>query len=321
MNIYWPVYKNLESEFLRIMYYVHIDDNQLSVHSSKIADLILRAAVEIESISKELYIINGGKKRKIRRFDDEILDDVLIPDWTLDKKVVFISSHNCFQTQREMFPFQKTENKTLRPAELTFSWNNAYQNLKHDRGKSLPFGSIKYLFDIMAALYILNIYYKNDEFPEGKFHNEVPIHKSLDSDIFSINIHHVVRTEGGTATPKINDDFYKSVYYTDITEKSSEKFNKSVLQNQIQAFQCALKYPEAKEIIKKNMKATDPSKLLGMELWTKGLRDAIKIAPPAFFEQRFKATLNKGIPPEWTYQPDQGAITDITETINQIFNS
>lgn len=62
MNIFWPVYKNLEAEFLKLMYYIHIDDSQLNVYSSKIAELLLRTVVEIESISKKLYSENGGTK-------------------------------------------------------------------------------------------------------------------------------------------------------------------------------------------------------------------------------------------------------------------
>ena len=61
-NIYWPVYKNLEAELVHLSYNIHIDDNQLDVYSVKISDLILRASAEIESISKELYINNGGTK-------------------------------------------------------------------------------------------------------------------------------------------------------------------------------------------------------------------------------------------------------------------
>jgi hypothetical protein len=56
MNTYWPVYKNLEAEFNRLATYIHIDDNQLTTYSSKIADLILRTVVEIESLSKKMYI-------------------------------------------------------------------------------------------------------------------------------------------------------------------------------------------------------------------------------------------------------------------------
>ena len=58
-NIYWPVYKNLERELLSLTYSIHVDDAQLKVYSSQISDLIIRSAIEIESISKELYLKEG----------------------------------------------------------------------------------------------------------------------------------------------------------------------------------------------------------------------------------------------------------------------
>ena len=54
-NMYWPVYKNIEREFLKIAEYINICDEQLKVYSFHIADLIIRCAIEIEAISKELY--------------------------------------------------------------------------------------------------------------------------------------------------------------------------------------------------------------------------------------------------------------------------
>ena len=54
MNIYWPVYANLEKGVDELAFAIHIDDSQLGVYSSRITDLILRAAAEIESLSKEL---------------------------------------------------------------------------------------------------------------------------------------------------------------------------------------------------------------------------------------------------------------------------
>ena len=70
MNFYWPIFKNLENEFSKLMYDIHIDDEQLNVYSSKISDLILRSAIEIESISKELYYSNGGTECGNIRYDD-----------------------------------------------------------------------------------------------------------------------------------------------------------------------------------------------------------------------------------------------------------
>jgi hypothetical protein len=59
-NLFWPVYKNLEKELLTLSDYVHISDDQANVYSMHIAELIIRCAVEIESISKELYSLLSG---------------------------------------------------------------------------------------------------------------------------------------------------------------------------------------------------------------------------------------------------------------------
>lgn len=59
-NLYWPVYRNLEKEFLKLADYIHFSDDQLGTYSMFIADLIVRCSVEIEALSKELYCMFGG---------------------------------------------------------------------------------------------------------------------------------------------------------------------------------------------------------------------------------------------------------------------
>lgn len=60
MNLYWPMYKNLESELLELSNYIHFSDDQESVYSPHISDLLIRTASEIEAIAKELYQHTGG---------------------------------------------------------------------------------------------------------------------------------------------------------------------------------------------------------------------------------------------------------------------
>lgn len=189
-NIYYPVYKNLESEFLQLAFSIHIDDNQLGVYSSKITDLVIRAVTEIESISKELYKANEGTEQGKIHFDRVAIKH-LNSLWDLDKKVVIISSPNIFLTTRILKPFEKNELKTgSKKLEQTFNWNNAYQNLKHDRANSLKYGSIKYLLSAMAALYILNVYFKNDVFNLGKDSAGTTFPVNLGSEIFSTKLHY-----------------------------------------------------------------------------------------------------------------------------------
>lgn len=55
INLYWPVYKNIEREIVELSNQVHFDDSQLTVYSVKISELLIRCVVEIEAIAKELY--------------------------------------------------------------------------------------------------------------------------------------------------------------------------------------------------------------------------------------------------------------------------
>lgn len=72
-NIYWPVFRNLEKNIEELSFAIHFDDTQQGVYSSRISDLVLRAAAEIESLSKELYKTNGGTRTGEFKFDDVAL--------------------------------------------------------------------------------------------------------------------------------------------------------------------------------------------------------------------------------------------------------
>ena len=57
---FWNAYKRLEKEVLILSEDIHFSDDQLGVYSSKIGDLLVRIAIEVESLSKVLYLANGG---------------------------------------------------------------------------------------------------------------------------------------------------------------------------------------------------------------------------------------------------------------------
>lgn len=65
MNLYWPIYKNLEKNLLELSQFIHFSDDQESVYSLYISDLLIRTAVEIEAISKELYKLTGGNMKPV----------------------------------------------------------------------------------------------------------------------------------------------------------------------------------------------------------------------------------------------------------------
>lgn len=291
INIYYPIYINLESELLDLTYNIHIDDNQLGVYSSKISDLILRAAIEIESISKELYYSVVEKETNNIRFDDAIKH--LNKLWLLDKKKIIISSVSCFQTEKVLSPFIKDEPKTN--GKMTYSWNNSYQNLKHDRAKSIKYGNIKYLFDILGALYILNIYYKNQTFSLKQGYTDADLPYTLDSKLFSIKIHQW-STYDDTANYVKKSDFDECIYLTKWTDESLENHirgNQLMKEKKIELF---LKHPKAN-----NPDKVDTSKgtgdpifeILGYDEYWKLNRIALKEYDKVAKNINYEAIINK----------------------------
>jgi hypothetical protein len=293
MNIYWPIYKNLESEFTKLMYNIHIDDNQLNVYSSKISDLILRAAIEIESISKELYKLNGGTKLGHIRYDDDALD-FLNSKWDLDKKTVIISSSNCFQTNKCLSPFVKNEVRTGR-SNMTYSWNNAYQNIKHDRASSLNFGSIKYLFDILSALYLLNLYFSNKTIPLEKDSKGIGLSPNIGSEIFSIEVYTYFGYDEDNKYIK-NSTFNNCVYYIDITEDTAKVFFDSIKIFQKKINELSFQNEKVIEFLKTNDSTTlKPNwgwEVMGQEEYINVLRQAQRMTPIASEQMKYEARLN-----------------------------
>ena len=170
-DIFWQTYLNLEKEVLEVSKYIHFTDTkithkgeepcntQLETFSPFMADLLVRCCIQIESIAKELYFENGGEKPRGDKnlyFDNDCLR-LINRKWNTDNKIVMVVS--------PLFYFTKEENKILKPLKKAYKkdnyWAKAYQAVKHDRFSSLYKGNVKALIGALAALYLLNIYYKN----------------------------------------------------------------------------------------------------------------------------------------------------------------
>lgn len=167
-NLYWNVYKSLERELLALAEIIHIDDGQLDVYSMKIADLLIRTSVEIESISKELYFREGGTKPddKDLYFDTDCLA-LLESKWSLSKKVVMISSP-IFYLKEDDNIYLTPLHKAYKRGSSSSDWQKAYQAVKHNRAKSINKGNIKHFIRSLAALYILNVFYNDYVYYLGK---------------------------------------------------------------------------------------------------------------------------------------------------------
>lgn len=221
-NLYWQVYKNLEKEFLFLAETIHIDDYQQEVYSMKIADLLLRTVVEIEAIAKELYLSNGGRQMEDKdMFFDTICMKHLNDLWALDKKAVMVVAPSVYferQENLELHPLYKAMKRGTSSAD----WNKAYQSVKHDRARQLKKGNIKNLLHGLAALYVLNLYYKDDKIECITDEGLNNIDCSFGSSLFSVKLHRM-KNLSSDGTFVVNSDYENCVYTQQYTENKIKK--------------------------------------------------------------------------------------------------
>ena len=199
-DIFWQTYLNLEKEAIELSKYIFFTDEiqvnyngnivsrscttQLETFSPYIADLLVRCCVQIESISKELYFDNGGTKARGDKniyFDEDCLK-LIDMKWQTHNKIVMVVA--------PFFNLTKDENRILKPLKNAHkrqgtSWEKAYQAVKHDRYSSLQNGNVKAFLHALAALYLLNLYYRNDSWVT-KYQDISKLDYSLGSSIFMV---------------------------------------------------------------------------------------------------------------------------------------
>lgn len=209
-RLHWNTYKGLEREFLSLADNVHINDKQLSVFSLKTAELLLRTASEIESISKDLYSAVSGMPTSRETYFDSDCIKYLNDKWHIEKRVVYV---NCQQVYLD-----NVENTILTPLKKASvqgacDWKKAYQAVKHDGRVCLEKGNIKNFLKSLGALYILNTYFKgcSDKIQIGDEAATKSFNGPRDSDIFLLKIASL-----GTATGQ-NGYNPKRDFYDDCT--------------------------------------------------------------------------------------------------------
>lgn len=200
-DLFWQTYLNLEKEVVEVSKYIYVTDIKtyvnkkgeeikepsevhLKVYSPHIADLLVRCCVQIEAVSKELYYdLNGPKKRNDRsiKFDVDCLKWIDMAWQTHNKRVLVVAP---------FFSLKEDNNIELRPLNEAHKrqgtyWEECYQAVKHDRYNSLCCGNVKALIHAMAALYLLNLYLRNDSWIT--IYNELKKHDySMGSAIFAV---------------------------------------------------------------------------------------------------------------------------------------
>lgn len=262
MDIFWSSYKSLESEVEKVFRYIHIEDSQLDVYSMKLCELMLRIAVEIESISKNVYL--GIEEIKEKETDNRNYEDLIKEinkKYKIDKKVVLLTSPDCFLSNREFSPFEKNTERTGKK-RMTYCWNNAYQNVKHDRVKHQSSGTIGNVLFGLSALFLLNIYNNDLTIDLDRDSQGQTFNTSMGSRIFAISFHPWRGTDSKGNNLK-DDDFNMHTYFIKSTEASHmEVLNHHSKVNKI-INEMAFKNPKVIEYLKSH----DVEKLKDRWLW------------------------------------------------------
>lgn len=183
-NVFWQAYLNLENELIEVSKYIFFTEKQLDTFSPYIAELLVQCCVQIESIAKELYFgIEGDQRRGDTSllFDTDCLKSIDIKWKTHDKIVMVVAP---------FFNFTKQENKELTPLKKAHNrggtyWERHYQAVKHDRYNSLHLGNVKAVIHALAALYLLNLYLRNDSW-KVTYNDISKIDYSVGSKIFAV---------------------------------------------------------------------------------------------------------------------------------------
>ena len=303
-DIFWQSYLNLEKEAIEVSKYIFVTDEvimneqgveeavpcntQMETFSPHIADLLVRCCVQIEALSKELYYDNGGTKPRGDNsifFDEDCLKLVDIKWQTHNKQVLVVAP---------FFNLTKDENRVLRPLKEAHKrggiyWERAYQAVKHDRYSSLTKGNVKAFLHALAALYLLNLYYRKDTWVT-KINEIRKIDYSLGSSLFAVKSPETGSLWEGNVPQESESPYvvsYQAQDYKRIEdlrrkeEKALEDYFRSQPELQEQEFLAQLK---AK---------LDQSPQEVMGIWELGLYRLNKLLPNSMLFEERKAELIK----------------------------
>jgi hypothetical protein len=147
---FWPILERLETEFCDLSFSVAICDDQLRVHSSRLADLLVRSCVECENAGKSLCAENA----LVPNGDNfpGILDAISLAIAIETKELIVI------------WPFQSLTNTVVRPFGASQRrtnenppWFKAYNAVKHDRMSNATEATLENVLHALGGLFILNL--------------------------------------------------------------------------------------------------------------------------------------------------------------------
>lgn len=212
-NTYWQIYSELEKELENIMYTISFVREHRKVYSPRIAELIVRCGMQIESTIQSLYA--QEHKNTSSKINYKTCIEFLNKKWDFSERYVIIQTDKIKSANNNaMFipPFSQLVDKVAtingkkhycpKNSPNSFNvnvakgqrckayvWENAYNNLKHNFYNSIEeYGNIFNLILIMSTLYLLNIYW-DPGLELTNIYNGISVMKHTDitkSKVFSV---------------------------------------------------------------------------------------------------------------------------------------
>lgn len=269
MNLFWPVYRRLEENVIKLTDSIFFDDDQLNVYSLAIGDLLIRCVIEVEAISKEMYLRLGGVEHPIGvngdsrdLFFDTDCIKLLVDTWYVNKKKLQITNPNMYFSSAKavITPLHKAHKRGTSSSQ----WQQAYQAVKHYRTNSIKKATVGNLLNALGALYILNLYYADEA-----FWMETPIKDRreyiIDSKIFSPFVCDATKISMSTEMSNDSADLSadplieECIYIKKITESAFRGIHDAFCKFDINIFLKIKKSKEFKEYAKSHSEAENLS--------------------------------------------------------------
>lgn len=174
---------------------------------------------------------NQGTPRDLY-FDTDCLA-LLEQKWNLSHKQISVSAINIY--------FTEEKNTTLTPLHKAFKrgtsgskWKQAYQAVKHDRKSSLKKATLENLLHALGALYILNLYNRDERTDIGRVYlNDHNFDNRAGSELFSAyycqatGLSMQSHMDDSCITPPLGDELGKAIYIIKYDEASFKEMHRN----------------------------------------------------------------------------------------------
>lgn len=146
-NEYWKYYKLLEERFLKSLKYVELNPVNYNTYSIEFANQLISIGSELDVFFKVVSNLNSGSRPNIADYYKEVT-----------KKFPNIKNQEVIIKDKREIKIKPFENWEELRAGQSLEWWDAYNNIKHNRVENIEKANLKNAFNILGALFILEMY-------------------------------------------------------------------------------------------------------------------------------------------------------------------